>query len=620
MPVVVSYVDDRVSQEGRPYKKFSIAVGEAPKPAGGGESSTDDDIPFYWLPQRRTPRWSRRSGFCGRLDVRRPRPISHRLGHSPDGSRRCWTARSTSSARCTATRFGDRAAMSYERLEREAEKPKRIVDHRRSSTSSRRSPSPTASRRPDRQLLRVEADHARRARGARRSRVHVEPNGGGVALAWGYAPATARDRHRDQVPAARRQARRYARDPVDVPAAARGRQARLARLVRRRRRDRRRRLFDLVGDVAAVLVLPAGARTVQARVGGASSRAAPRVHLCHDADEDGDAGADEGGRGSSAGAPSACGHRSRAATGATGRAAATSSSSSSRPRATRPRYEFAPLDDFLAHAFPNAEPLLGEPGGDLPRPRLVCSWSTAPTAPARARWTIDAIAHLAAGVDWLGVPVPRPVRVCVIENEGPPALFQQKLAAKPASWDGPDFGGQRVRLRGPVGRVQLRRPRRPRRRSPTFCDEHAIDLVDRQPDARPRRRRLRPARRDAAVRRLARRVRPQDDARVLAPAPREQSRPDLRRLGPPPRHEGAAAAGRQPAAHEARLGEDPLGDAAERDDRRRRACSSGSSRRRATPSPSSTRVGASDAELEAADRRLPRRAPVLVDDDASRRT
>ena len=46
MPVVVSYVDDRVSQEGRPYKKFDVVVGEAPEPAGGGESSTDDDIPF----------------------------------------------------------------------------------------------------------------------------------------------------------------------------------------------------------------------------------------------------------------------------------------------------------------------------------------------------------------------------------------------------------------------------------------------------------------------------------------------------------------------------------------------------------------------------------------------
>lgn len=47
--------------------------------------------------------------------------------------------------------------------------------------------------------------------------------------------------------------------------------------------------------------------------------------------------------------------------------------------------------------------------------------------------TIDAIAHLGAGVDWLGIAVPRPVRFCVIENEGPPSLFQDKIARKLAS-------------------------------------------------------------------------------------------------------------------------------------------------------------------------------------------
>jgi hypothetical protein len=46
MPVVVSYVDDSVSQEGRPYKKFDVVVGEAPKPSTDETEGGDDDIPF----------------------------------------------------------------------------------------------------------------------------------------------------------------------------------------------------------------------------------------------------------------------------------------------------------------------------------------------------------------------------------------------------------------------------------------------------------------------------------------------------------------------------------------------------------------------------------------------
>ena len=72
-----------------------------------------------------------------------------------------------SSARCTAwprnaTRFGDRATMSYEHVEREAAKPKRVVDH--SARWAKLKPvgetngiAPTGS-----PLLRVEADHASR--------------------------------------------------------------------------------------------------------------------------------------------------------------------------------------------------------------------------------------------------------------------------------------------------------------------------------------------------------------------------------------------------------------------------------------------------------------------------
>ena len=192
------------------------------------------------------------------------------------------------------------------------------------------------------------------------------------------------------------------------------------------------RLVELVGDVAAVLVLPAGARTFKREWAAVIPRGA-RVALCHDADEDGDVGAEKA---------------AKIIGGATVRV---------RPpleggdwcdweggrdeflelvRAKRPpRYEFSTLADFLEHPFPKAEPLLGEPGRILlARGSLFMVYGA--DGSAKSTWTIDGLAHLAAGVDWLGVPVPRPVRICIIENEGPPSLFQQKLAAKIATWEG----------------------------------------------------------------------------------------------------------------------------------------------------------------------------------------
>jgi AAA domain len=47
---------------------------------------------------------------------------------------------------------------------------------------------------------------------------------------------------------------------------------------------------------------------------------------------------------------------------------------------------------------------------------------------------VDAAFHLASGRDWLGFKVPRPLRVLIIENEGPQEMFRRKLEAKAAAW------------------------------------------------------------------------------------------------------------------------------------------------------------------------------------------
>jgi hypothetical protein len=99
---------------------------------------------------------------------------------------------------------------------------------------------------------------------------------------------------------------------------------------------------------------------------------------------------------------------------------------------------------------------------------------------AKSTWTIDGLAHLAAGVDWLGIAVPRPVRICIIENEGPPNLFQQKLAAKIESWEGPDFAHNVFAFTGPWGEFSFADPEA-REALVAFCEDHSIDLVTANP-------------------------------------------------------------------------------------------------------------------------------------------
>lgn len=49
---------------------------------------------------------------------------------------------------------------------------------------------------------------------------------------------------------------------------------------------------------------------------------------------------------------------------------------------------------------------------------------------------VDLAMHLAAGDDWLCICVPRPLRVLIVENEGPRARFRRKLRRKRDAWQG----------------------------------------------------------------------------------------------------------------------------------------------------------------------------------------
>jgi hypothetical protein len=236
------------------------------------------------------------------------------------------------------------------------------------------------------------------------------------------------------------------------------------------------RLYDLVGDVAAIIVLPAGARTFRREWGYLIPRGAT-VALAHDADEHGDAGAEKaakliGGRTVRLRPPLEGGDWCDWTGGRDDVLALLRG-----PR--RPRFEFARLDDFLAHPYPKAEPLLGQPGAIfLAVGSLLMVYG--PDGSGKTTWTIDGIAHLAAGEPWLGIPVPRPVRVAVIENEGPPSLFQQKLEAKIATWDGPAFADNVFVFAGPWGEFTFADPDA-RTALAGFCDEHQVDVVTANP-------------------------------------------------------------------------------------------------------------------------------------------
>jgi hypothetical protein len=95
-----------------------------------------------------------------------------------------------------------------------------------------------------------------------------------------------------------------------------------------------------------------------------------------------------------------------------------------------------PIDDFAGIDEPSAEPLLGDE-----RDTILSAGGAlvfyGDGGAGKTTLEIDVIFHLAAGLDWLDLPVPRPVKILVIENEGPRGKFRVKLRKKLAGWEGP---------------------------------------------------------------------------------------------------------------------------------------------------------------------------------------
>jgi AAA domain len=105
------------------------------------------------------------------------------------------------------------------------------------------------------------------------------------------------------------------------------------------------------------------------------------------------------------------------------------------PAEARPRVRIVTLDQFVAVDEPGAEAIVGADGEALiPEGADVMVYGDG--GAGKTTLCVDLACHLAAGDDWLGMPVTRPVRVLIVENEGPRARFRLKLRQKRDGWGG----------------------------------------------------------------------------------------------------------------------------------------------------------------------------------------
>ena len=112
------------------------------------------------------------------------------------------------------------------------------------------------------------------------------------------------------------------------------------------------------------------------------------------------------------------------------------------------------LEEFAAVEEAGAAPVIGEPDRILiPEGGDVMFYGDG--GAGKTTLTIDLACHLAAGADWLEIPVPRPRRVLLIESEGPRPFFRKKLARKLEAWQGPSLAGRVLVFEQPWATVRF---------------------------------------------------------------------------------------------------------------------------------------------------------------------
>lgn len=131
--------------------------------------------------------------------------------------------------------------------------------------------------------------------------------------------------------------------------------------------------------------------------------------------------------------------------------------------------------DFIAQQTDTVDVLLGS-GDDKVLPAHGFCLVYGKGGQGKTTLTLTAVASLASATAWLGITVPRPVRVCMIENEGPKAPFIEKIARFAGQWEGPDFLHNLALYEEPWGRYSVA-DRGMRDDLLAFTREQNIDVV-----------------------------------------------------------------------------------------------------------------------------------------------
>jgi hypothetical protein len=131
------------------------------------------------------------------------------------------------------------------------------------------------------------------------------------------------------------------------------------------------------------------------------------------------------------------------------------------------------LDEFIKVESDSPDPLLGNAEENLlPAGGLLIMFAKGGRGKTTA--TIDAVFHLASGLPWLGFAVGRPLRILIIENEGPQEPFRQKLELKRTGW-GHEIAGEIFIYTERWGGLILGPESVPRLRA--FVQEQRIDII-----------------------------------------------------------------------------------------------------------------------------------------------
>jgi hypothetical protein len=137
--------------------------------------------------------------------------------------------------------------------------------------------------------------------------------------------------------------------------------------------------------------------------------------------------------------------------------------------------EAVSVHNFVAIDEPGAEALVGKPdavlipvGGDV----MVYGDGGA----GKTTLCVDLAFHAAAGDDWLSMPMARPARVLLVENEGPRALFRAKLRRKRDGWTGSPLEDRLLVVEAPWAKLSFDDPAC-REALATLIRDHDIDVV-----------------------------------------------------------------------------------------------------------------------------------------------